>query len=75
MLIDKIRICLIIMSLDVQASAEGLSKQNHGALGVIEVDVGDARRYEFLAFLADQSVDSGLTLSVTGIVWQRVSPD
>jgi hypothetical protein len=48
-----------------------MSKQNHCAFGVIEVDAGDARRHEFLAFLADQSVDGGLTLSVTGNVFPQ----
>ncbi len=60
------------MFLDVSAKAEGLGKPNHGAFSVIEIDAGDARRrHEFLAMLADQSVDSGLTCSVTSNVLPR----
>ncbi len=59
------------MSLDVPAKDEGLSRQSHCTFGVIEIDAGDASRHEFLAFLADESVDSGLTLSVTGNVFPR----
>ncbi len=59
------------MFLDVPAKAEGLGKPNHCAFSVIEIDAGDARRHEFLAMLADQSVDSGLTRSVTSNVLPR----
>ncbi len=42
MLIQMIRICRIVMSLDVPAKAEGLSKPSHCAFGVIEVGAGES---------------------------------
>ncbi len=59
------------MFLDMAAYTEGLSKPNHWTFCVIQVDAGNVRHHEFLALLADQSVDSDLTLSDTGNVFPR----
>jgi hypothetical protein len=71
MLIEMILIRRVIVFLD---RLEGLRKPNNCTSRIIEVDAGDARCHASLVFLADQSVDSGLTLCVTGNVfpWTKI---
>ncbi len=61
----------VIMFLDMAETADGLGKLGHCTFSAIDVNTGNERHHEFLAFLADQLVHGRLILLVTGNVLPR----
>jgi hypothetical protein len=68
MLIKMVLISRIIMLLDKTGKADRLRKLDHCAIGAIDNNTGNAIRHEYLALLADKSINSRRASLVTGHV-------